>query len=92
MVSRAVGGPPRRVHCAVRLNDEFPAFGFSHSGSQKTDQLLEGLELLRGRLMMIVVSHEADTDSDAVHVIAVNMSSRNLALPTISHFDLSIAR
>ena len=59
---------------------------------QIPNQLVARFELGARRLVAIEIAHQANTEPDVVHVIAVNMAAINLPAPAIANLDLSVPR
>ena len=64
---------------------------FSTALLQIPSQFLARFELRARRLVAIEIAHEANTEPDVVHVIAVDMAAARLAHPAVADFDLAVA-
>ena len=64
---------------------------FSTALLQIPSQFLARFELRARRLVAIEIAHEANTEPDVVHIIAVPMAAVNLTTPSIPDFDLAVA-
>ena len=56
------------------------------------NQLFRGFELGAGRLVPVEIAHQANTEPDVVHVIAVDVASPGLSRPAVADLDLAVAR
>ena len=91
IVARAIRGPARRVDFTVWLNRYGASLGFAATISQVANEFLTRFKLRTRRLIPIEIAYKTNAERDVVQIIAVHMTTVDLATPAIADFDLAVA-
>ena len=79
-----------RIYLLVAQNYRIASIHFSDSLPQVPNQFIERFKLSMGREVAIEIADQANTDSDIIQIIAVDVAARHLLHPSIANFDLTI--
>lgn len=90
-VTRAVSGPARRIHFAVRLHDWITIAHLAATLSKITNQFLARIELRARRLVTIEVADQTNAKCNVVQIVAVDVTAIDLSSPAVSNLDLPVA-
>ena len=74
----------------MRFHDRVMVSDFPATLAEIPDELFAAIELGPGWLVAIEISHQTNSQSNVVQIIAVNVAAIDLPSPTVPHFNLTV--